>query len=87
MGPFIEPTYLGSNGVYYKHIYYLAKAKDSITDEYIDPNNRLQLLEIGNIKWVSFNELMEMIRPQYMNKKKLLKEVNEYIISIEHNDK
>lgn len=73
----IEEKMIGTNGIIYKHIYYLA----------VNHHDRNQLLcdfdsyEIGAVKWFSYNEAMERIRPYHIEKKKILTRVYLFILN------
>lgn len=73
----IEERMVGTNGVIYKHIYYLAmnqlnrNIKITNYDDY----------EIGSVKWFTYNEAMEYIRPYHVEKKKILTRVYLFILN------
>ena len=67
----INPSYerfIGTNGVRYQHIYYLAQIKTD-KEPYIDTNNQEQVCEIGDMKWVSYKEAYNKIRNYNYDKK------------------
>jgi ADP-ribose pyrophosphatase YjhB (NUDIX family) len=64
----------GTDGIIYKHIYFIA-LKDKEID--IDKNNISY--EIGDIKWVKFNEAMDLIRPYHVERKKIINEVIQFL--------
>lgn len=72
----IEELLTGTNGIPYKHVYYLAFAKTSI-DFKIDPNVPSQCDEIGDIGYFSYEECLDKIRPHHINRKKIV--TNTYI--------
>lgn len=72
----IEEKLIGTNGINYKHIYYLAiSSNDDASlgdyDEY----------EIGDIKWFTYDEAMNHIRPYHLEKKKILTRVYLFILN------
>ena len=75
--PFTE-KYYGSNMKKYKHIYYIAK-----TDNMVDYKNSTftsnQQIEISNIDWLTYNEVMRAIRPYQIEKKIILHSVYEFL--------
>ena len=75
--PFSE-IFLGSNNIRYKHVYFLGKY---ISDKEIilDKKNYQQISEISNIKWYNINECLDKIRPYNVEKKKVIKEIDDYI--------
>jgi len=66
----------GTNGIKYQHIYYLTKC---ITDR--NPISDFYSNEIGDIKWVSFNEIHKYIRPYHVEKISIFKDINTDIIN------
>lgn len=64
--PFIEEL-IGTNNIYYKHIYYIAICDNNIKVS-INKNNKLQLKEVGDIKWLSYDESSNLIRSYHKNK-------------------
>ena len=81
--PIIE-EFLGSNGIYYKHIYYIVKIKRSSQIPIINMNNIHQAGEVKNIGWFSFNECMSLIRTYDKAKKFVLENV--YNLILQRND-
>jgi 8-oxo-dGTP pyrophosphatase MutT (NUDIX family) len=77
--PFSE-KYYGSNMKKYKHIYYIAK-----TDKMIDYKNSNytsnQIIEISNIDWLTYDDVMRAIRPYQIEKKIILHNVNTFLNS------
>jgi 8-oxo-dGTP pyrophosphatase MutT (NUDIX family) len=78
--PFIE-NFVGSNKVNYRHIYYLARVYNNDLALNIDQTKKSQVTEIGDIGWYSFDKCIDMIRDYNIEKKKMLTEVNHYILS------
>jgi hypothetical protein len=74
---FIE-QHRGSNGVMYRHVYYLAHAKCYLPI-YINPYNRLQMCEIQKIGWYSREQAVKMIRPYHTEKIELLNNVENIV--------
>lgn len=68
----------GSNDVTYKHVYFLAKFRRNCKDPTIDQTNKIQISEIGDIRWATFGECMKLFRPTQKDKKNLL----EYTLKI-----
>lgn len=72
----LEEKLVGTNGVEYRHIYYLALNKsenNEITD--FDEN------EIGEVRWMTFDEAIGNIRPYHYEKKSILTKVFLFIIN------
>lgn len=68
----LEESYIGSNGVRYKHIYYMGHASKELLVE-VDENNLSQKAEIGDIGWYSFQDALKKIRPYHKEKLMILK--------------
>ncbi len=73
--PFNE-VFTGTDSVIYKHVYFIA-LKDKNTE--ID-KSKLSY-EIGDIKWVKFNEADTLIRPYHNERKKIIKELIQFLAS------
>jgi 8-oxo-dGTP pyrophosphatase MutT (NUDIX family) len=73
----IEEKMTGTNGVNYKHIYYLAINNCDIERELKDYDT----YEIGEIKWFTYDEAILHIRPYHMEKKKILTRVYLFILN------
>ena len=67
-----EEIYLASNNLKYKHIYYISQIKNNNIIPKIDSENILQKIEIGDLKWFSFNDALSTIRDYNIEKKNLL---------------
>jgi 8-oxo-dGTP pyrophosphatase MutT (NUDIX family) len=77
----IEEELIGTNGVKYKHIYYLAelkKEKNNILDNKIGINN----LEIGDIGFFTYDESIELIRDYHVEKKAILGCIMNYYMEL-----
>lgn len=81
----IEELFLGSNGIYYKHVYYLAYIK---TDRIpvVNPDNISQAGEVESLHWVNFKEAINSFRIYEYTKRsvlyaarKLINEINKLI--------
>jgi ADP-ribose pyrophosphatase YjhB (NUDIX family) len=68
----LEETYIASNNLKYKHIYYSAEIKNKNLELKIDKNNINQNIEIGDINWFSFYESLSIIRDYNIEKKNIL---------------
>lgn len=75
--PFCE-KYYGSNMKKYKHIYYIAKTENMFDYKNNDLTSN-QKIEISNIDWLTYNEVMKAIRPYQIEKKIILKEVYKFL--------
>jgi 8-oxo-dGTP pyrophosphatase MutT (NUDIX family) len=74
--PTIHEEFVGTNGVRYRHIYYLVKMKDNIAPPRIDKTNIIQMGEVQNIGWFTVEECLSLIRPYDIAKKDVIRRVN-----------
>lgn len=73
----IEEKMVGTNGVNYKHIYYLAMNNCDRDRELKD----YDIYEIGDIRWFTYDQAMTHIRPYHIEKKKILTRVYLFILN------
>lgn len=74
----IHEIYYGTDGLKYKHTYYIAETEENETMELkIKENN----YEIGDIKWVSLDDALQLLRCYQHERKKILSEVYLFIIN------
>lgn len=76
----LEEIFIGTNGITYKHVYFLAMAI-SDRDPKLDIGNKIQSNEIGDIGWYTYEEAINMIRPYHIERKKLLTEIYMYTLN------
>jgi len=67
-GPPLTEEYCGSNGISYRHRYWLAQAPPTL-EVRMDESNQDQRREISDVRWCSFEEAASLIRPY--NREKL----------------
>lgn len=80
--PTIHEDFVGTNGVRYRHVYYIVKMKKSTPPPFLDLNNILQVGEVRNIGWFSFDECMNLIRPYDKAKKGVIRKIFSDIINM-----
>ena len=68
----LEEIYLSTNNSKYKHIYYISQYDNTNKLITLDNENINQKIEIGDIKWVNFNDSFHLIRDYNIEKKILL---------------
>uniref|UniRef100_A0A6G6ACP0 NUDIx hydrolase n=1 Tax=Borely moumouvirus TaxID=2712067 RepID=A0A6G6ACP0_9VIRU len=73
----IEEKLVGTNGVNYRHIYYLSLNNNNNKISTTDYDS----YEIGDIKWFTYDEAIAHIRPYHIEKKKILTKVYLFIMS------
>ena len=72
-------TFVGTNNIRYKHIYFVAIMKDSKImnlKQKFTPNQRR---EISSIAWKSLTECRSITRPHYVERKKMISELAQRI--------
>jgi 8-oxo-dGTP pyrophosphatase MutT (NUDIX family) len=67
----IQEIFYGTNGIKYKHIYYIA-IYDGIDEIGLEKLQEDQLTEIGDIKWINLKDSLKLFRPYHEEKKKIL---------------
>lgn len=64
-------SFIGTNGINYEHIYYVAiSTNDKIPT--IDSKNINQIHEIGDIKFMTYEDCMKIIRPYHTERQKII---------------
>jgi len=76
----LSEEFTGSNGVRYKHVYYLALYKGS-RDLSINTSRYEQYSEIGDIKWLSIDESYSRIRGEHPTKKVVIQKLNKFMMN------
>ncbi len=76
----IDEELEGTDSIKYLHRYYIAIVKKSAHVPFINKNNVLQVGEIGDIGWFTYNECLELFRNRHKEKKGVLTKVNNYIV-------
>ena len=74
VAPLIE-EFRGSNGIRYRHKYWLAQAPATL-EVSMNPANLDQAREISAVRWCTYEEAMALIRPYNVEKRNLLEKAN-----------
>ena len=77
---YVEEEYKGTNDLNYRNIFYLASCNNMIT-----LSNKIDNYEISDIRWVTIPEAINMIRPYYYPKIKLIHQLYFFIINLVDN--
>lgn len=82
----IEEIMTGTNGIIYKHIYYLALdlVNCPLSNNHINHANselKYDKYEIGDIMWFTYDDAMAHIRPYHYEKKRILTRIYLFIIN------
>jgi ADP-ribose pyrophosphatase YjhB (NUDIX family) len=72
----IEENLIGTNGIPYRHIYYIAETKENINLE--NKNNN----EIGNVGFFTYDESQKLLRDYHIEKKQILEQIYMYYLEI-----
>jgi ADP-ribose pyrophosphatase YjhB (NUDIX family) len=72
----IEENLIGTNGIKYRHIYYIAEIKEDFLPEIKDNN------EIRDLNYFSYNDAISVIRDYHIDKKEVLTSVYYYYLEI-----
>ena len=76
----LEEKLIGTNGVEYRHIYYLSVNKNENTND-IDNIFEYDKNEIGEVRWMTFDEAIAHIRPYHRDKKSILTKIFLFIVN------
>jgi 8-oxo-dGTP pyrophosphatase MutT (NUDIX family) len=69
--PPVTETFIGTNGIRYKHVYYIAEMQSDYRLRDIDATNVSQAGEVGNLGFVTCREYLNLLRDyDYSNKSK-----------------
>lgn len=68
--PLLE-EFRGSNGIFYRHRYWLAEAAADL-EVRVDPGNADQQREVGDVRWCPLEEALRLIRPYNAEKRAVL---------------
>lgn len=79
ISPVIE-DFIGTNGVKYRHVYYIAINNKNLDDIKVNLDNSHQNSEIRDIKFFNYDEGLKIIRPYHVAKKKVLSIVYMFIL-------
>lgn len=80
--PTIYEEFIGTNGIKYRHIYYLVKMNDSISPPKVDESSLIQTGEVKNVGWFTHEECQAILRPYDKEKKKVITKVYRDILSM-----
>ncbi len=75
-----EEEHLGSNNISYKTVYYLANFLSDGKEAILNKYNKIQLNEIGDIGWFSYDEMINIYRSYHTEKLELIKQVDNFLV-------
>lgn len=77
-----EEEFCGTNQRMYKNKYYVGLVHPNNPGPFVDPTNTSQMSEVGNVKWFSLQDALNILRPFYHEKKAVLQKSYNEILSI-----
>lgn len=79
----IEEIYVSPNKTRYKHVYYIGNYFHEIKEKCIfyNTNNLTQCKEVKDVKWMTYEEILEKLRYNQVQRTELLKRVHRQLIS------
>jgi 8-oxo-dGTP pyrophosphatase MutT (NUDIX family) len=79
----LEETFVGLNGVQYRHIYFVALLKSPEIANITQKMTAMQRREISGIAWKTFAEMEGLIRPHYSERRNMLTQLQSILESTE----
>jgi len=78
----INEDFIGTNGIKYRHIYYLAIYNQNNDSININIDNLQQNIEVSNIQFLNYDNCYNVIRPYHEAKKKILTNIFIFILDL-----
>jgi 8-oxo-dGTP pyrophosphatase MutT (NUDIX family) len=78
----LTETFAGTNNTQYKHIYYVAKLTSSAQINLAQKFTAMQQKEISAVEWKTIAECKKLIRPHYVERKRLIEEMERIIAKL-----
>lgn len=75
----LSETFVGTNNIRYKHIYFVALLKDSKLIHLEQKLTPVQRREISNVAWKTLTECKNITRPHYIERKKMITELERIV--------
>ena len=79
----LEEIFVGTNGIMYKHLYYIAKLNNNNINIKIDNDCLEQIREIRAIRWYTFNDVIAHIKSYNIERIELFKFATKKIMEYE----
>jgi 8-oxo-dGTP pyrophosphatase MutT (NUDIX family) len=80
----IEELFLGSNGIYYRHVYYIAYINTDRVPE-VNPDNISQAGEVESLHWLNFKDAINSLRLYDYTKRTVFYKARKIINSFNEN--
>jgi 8-oxo-dGTP pyrophosphatase MutT (NUDIX family) len=78
-GKQFEETFSGSNNIRYRNIYYIAQYFGDASLVKFDKSNAQQAKEVRDVKWFTYDEVLQIIKNNNYEKRELFKRINTII--------
>jgi 8-oxo-dGTP pyrophosphatase MutT (NUDIX family) len=75
----LSETFVGTNNIRYKHVYFIALLKDSKLIHLEQKLTPVQRREISNVAWKTLTECKNITRPHYIERKKMITELERIV--------
>lgn len=79
----LEETFMGLNGIQYKHIYFVAMLKYPEMVNLFQKFTPMQRREISGIAWKSFDEIFRLIRPHHTQRTEMVEQFKSILETFE----
>lgn len=80
--PPFEEVFFGTNGVLYRHVYYVASLQgNQARNTIVNPQNINQAREVRAISWFKYEDILNHIRPYNQERKALFQQVHQKIVT------
>lgn len=79
----VEETFMGLNGVRYRHVYFVALLKHPEMVNLQQKMTPMQRREISGIGWRTFDEIMSLIRPHHTQREEMVNQLKSILDTFE----
>ena len=81
----LDEEYMGENRVKYKHVYYVGYLTNLEKEVYVDSENPDQVSEIKDIKWLTKDESLGILRDYHHTRRHVINQIFQFISELNHN--
>jgi hypothetical protein len=79
----LEETFMGLNGIRYKHVYFVAMLKCPDMVNLYQRFTPMQRREISGIGWKYFHEVFQLIRPHHTQRNEMVEQLKSILETFE----
>lgn len=79
---YLREEFCGTNQKMYRNKYYVGLVHPDTEGPFLDTTNSSQTSEVGAVRWFSFEEAMQVLRPFFHEKKRVLQESYDQIVTM-----